>query len=1219
METSMHLRNTVESVYYTATKFDAKSGKRIPSLKSTMLHQLYDNFQQCSDQFPNDELMQIIFFVMPALNPILRSPRENMRHKTEMVVQTRCMLRTRREISWLSNRPGRTIREKIASSPHLLAEKNTYSTDTLENRTVAFLMRRLYSALQKRIISAESTAESSIMIEKLREFYNLYRVFRHSQLWEIPAEYPMRMNNVLISDKNYSKVRKAAMMLRQYEQREEWSSEKQTALFMTCAAQLAASHLLQYNEIHLLDGYTMWDLNDHDVFSTKFLAYGNDGKECCLRISLEFDSVVCTVVPMLPQSFTDRYSLLFRESVDVGDHRKKHISFCSVNEIERVENTYFSGTSTILKIAEYIRKACIELLGLDDNQFTVKATQLNEINNQLTVQSSQTIVLDFCTLYFRKNHKMLCDCAYTDSCCEETQFFIPEEHYIFGALDYPQTKLYDLFTDDTTSQESINLLLKQYTDVIGTGNMLAYLVADNVNSFEQKNLRKYIAGYFYKHNLPVWRSVAAAEGLRKTGLYKFNQGIDYLIIDTDVPGCPITRLRVRKDGTFEHFISTDALNDNSILSENLFAASYLERYLSYYGLNSWFTAEERSLMLHTGIINQVLREKQNSRKETGAVLYLHTKRSPIYLKLIQNKQILDIICSQVKHDIDVQLLAVVKKMTNPSIKTKVIYICSRPAVQQILMNLDKGFTLREPDLMLFGAKELCNNYCNGNPTWHEHLPHLSLMVPKDGRYQLLNIIGSQASVNAAVSGQIIRVKDKLQLPPGSNYYEFPLITEVLGKKIQLVGRLTSSAFPLREMVTAEMEICYNYGSEDTYELLLHPIGQNKPFRELKVEWIIPKYNRKENAEIQLPKMQTQTIAQIKPLFEKASIFIDLNIQMLQSGSSNFTAEKLAMSTHHMKDNLWQLIQIYALSSDQTERDRAEQMMDQAWEKLDSCYADILTYGKHFFPDDALVYHPDNIVDKTQQRFWKTIRTDCEYTLAIFAGIYEESCGTEYFLKKDLSRISNPYILSMLYLYCLTFSTDDELWEHFMNCFSHINSDKQKSVMRTMSVMFWRNPNTASRILTNYPDILNSISKQLIRILDHKNVQKELEKEINVRYLRELRDMMELLLALLRLRSSGFEHFVTGGEEAQKMARNIKMIDMCLAEKGMVSIIEGEPKQTKPQDLCQYFNQIQRIKLQTDAPYVLRNMTKLCYTLVVYLTGDYGADSISITNIDFSEA
>ena len=124
-----------------------------------------------------------------------------------------------RSMAWLSQRPGRTIREKLGGRPHALGVVRPMSVATRENRVVRRVLATLWSQLEPRLASIQSFGPVPARKAQLEDLERLCTTrLRASDLADVPPADRVSANNVLLDHADYSRVwRLWQLMHRQHE------------------------------------------------------------------------------------------------------------------------------------------------------------------------------------------------------------------------------------------------------------------------------------------------------------------------------------------------------------------------------------------------------------------------------------------------------------------------------------------------------------------------------------------------------------------------------------------------------------------------------------------------------------------------------------------------------------------------------------------------------------------------------------------------------------------------------------------------------------------------------------------------------------------------------------------------------------------------------------------------------------------------------------------
>lgn len=1169
-------KSAVESVCNTAVEFDSRSAKKQTACVSSYLSRLAIELSECSDTYPDDDLMQIMMYAFPAIKDILSSPREKMYRIPEMIPQQRVHSFSRKSLTWLSKRPGRTVREKIISSPKVLSQTKRFSYDTPENRAFAYLVKHLAEALNTRTKkAAEETNSAGRIINQLNAFERLWRQFRRSELSDIPAVLPAAANNALLSDKNYKKIYKAISMYKELRSRIEPNPDELLSAFVYSAAAAVSAEIYSKCDVLLFDGRKEW----MNALPTELLYTNPNGKPCILKISVERNALIIRSVRLRHQT------------ASVMTEGNPDLCLCFSFSIENQPTNENIGLPITVQVDDCQMHTYADLQGLNDCVAAifdfVCQNRIDERRNDVKDEKLQNaLTVDFTTYDVR----FLRD-----------KDDIP--HYCIGACEAIPAKncLYDI-RDGVVSVHSLTdpnpngdcSPVPEYYSRLSNQMELTYLVSDSADVFEQKNQRRLMGLYFGRRSFPVWKSIAATEIVRARP--KQNNLRKFCIIEPADPDCTMTIVAIRKDGYPER-MPPNTLGDSDVLSEDILAEQYLRKFAERYLQSENLTEEDFKSILSTGQINRLC-----SGETTKAEVYLKSENGWRRITIALDTSIL----FPLNHLAAKKLKAL---MELPEIKNSgvPVLICNSASLRDcITMRKEVSIDFCGTHELLISAQALADRYHAGQKTWFEHLPRLDFIVPKGGRYCKLSLISPQnCSVDAARSEVRINVEETMVLPADNKKmsYEFPLLKEDLGRENRVVAQIKSPAFPLTRDLCVSMELIYRYGYEDTYELILRPAGEDKPFTELKAEWISPKSQTKKDSAI--PVSQTpMSESNIMLLCDKYEYQVQQMIKQIELSKkyADFNVEILRICARRLCGIMRRMIRETQLENNE----RINTVLDSFEQKLLMPYYHII-----FDADDRL--YPN------------VVRTDNEakdimlYSMALFTGLYcceipeiDRFFSSEMFKSDYLAGIKKAdkkrydLVCSFTMQHYLMYCEDKEIWDRYIkNFFSEGDNNLRRSLLRSFSIMFWQNPKTLERIHDDYPEVLNWICWECAAFI-RKSARDKIK---DAKALKLTRDYMETLLAVLSLRTKrGFGRFQTGSNEALRLADAIKEYDMQLYEAGEFTSKDGTTT------FCQEYNRITRVQLEVTQPQALCKMTVLCYVLEVSLTGEEGADTIRV--LDF---
>jgi hypothetical protein len=148
---------------------------------------------------PRDRLRAIVDHVASALHHLLGQARQRIVRSHAVVPLHAARELDSVSVAWLARQSGRTVREKLAGKPGVMAVRREASTDTLENRLLRAFCRHLEPLLVARCAAFRDTSDEQDLLDRLRHW--LREDGAGVRDW---ANVPP--NNVLLQDRHYRKI-----------------------------------------------------------------------------------------------------------------------------------------------------------------------------------------------------------------------------------------------------------------------------------------------------------------------------------------------------------------------------------------------------------------------------------------------------------------------------------------------------------------------------------------------------------------------------------------------------------------------------------------------------------------------------------------------------------------------------------------------------------------------------------------------------------------------------------------------------------------------------------------------------------------------------------------------------------------------------------------------------------------------------------------------------
>ena len=206
------LLNQLRNCLFSVLEFDPNTGEPLLSDMTSFLDRVSEIIPLSKEELEErksnkfDWLYKSLSYNGRSLLYLLGNPRNEIirSHERMNIYQAREI--DSAGIMEISRRPGRTVREKIAVKPTILAVKREQGADTLENRLLKKYLTRLINALEERqkcFTDLNYENEDST----LSRIYSIIRRWLKSDEADCIGKWQnLPPNNILLHDKNYKKI-----------------------------------------------------------------------------------------------------------------------------------------------------------------------------------------------------------------------------------------------------------------------------------------------------------------------------------------------------------------------------------------------------------------------------------------------------------------------------------------------------------------------------------------------------------------------------------------------------------------------------------------------------------------------------------------------------------------------------------------------------------------------------------------------------------------------------------------------------------------------------------------------------------------------------------------------------------------------------------------------------------------------------------------------------
>ena len=216
---------------------------------------------ECPDRFVFDDFANIAKTASYSLKRIFQDPSSNLVRIKEMVDINKAQHFGPDTTKWLSQRPGKTLAEKLGSKNRILSSRPIFTKDTKENQETLYLYDNLYWILGKRVSKAKCyscTKTECIYHDKfgeLKRLFDSYFAVKNNVFEGVQRKKQDMPNNKLISDQYYKMIWESVSQLSMtdIETKRKWENLKEST--MSIVMLVAASELLKKSGVYIQEQF----------------------------------------------------------------------------------------------------------------------------------------------------------------------------------------------------------------------------------------------------------------------------------------------------------------------------------------------------------------------------------------------------------------------------------------------------------------------------------------------------------------------------------------------------------------------------------------------------------------------------------------------------------------------------------------------------------------------------------------------------------------------------------------------------------------------------------------------------------------------------------------------------------------------------------------------------------------------------------------------------
>ena len=795
-------------------KFDPFSDKPIFSDVDSLLMRISE-YSNSTDKVIKDNVYHLVEFTSKELDYLLKNLREKILRNHESMPLYSVRETDGKSLQILARRPGKTVKEKLANQPYMIAVKRRFSTDTLENQLLKLFVSKLQNLL---FLRKKYLDKVGLLSDDLAsDFISKINFWKHSEEAEAIGVWKNNPpNNVLLQDRRYRKVWLGWSMLRNLDGT---LSDFSSGIYPQISSYVfwsLANEFSKYENVRIFQRPVIFDSDTSLKFKYKEAFYGavivSDSPDILLRCYKENNEIIITLGGRT-------YTLIFADgqvTLRIGtanDIRSTKIRSTEITEYPAIIVKNLIDSFGTFKVAEKTNVECLYSgnKAAIDLSYTYPiycdGTSVSKFKNRIMVQT--WISKSDKELAYKINNKLSNGIVFKDPDYEIQTHTIKS---VLSAKDRGQN----------SKLKRINASIQLFQSVREELNVdkLVYAVPDIIDDFDVEPIRIGINSA-YNASAPVPVSIAICEDtLQQNKFNNLESGDLIIVVDSYIDGVALTPIltdfdkKLKKEAPetegiqFIRYPSVFSRNKNYIETFKKIPCSdsLRSRLSTFYGIDAVYEGLKES-SYYTDDYEHPLLDK-----------------SQIAKLIIENADI-DLVTGSLGTAVKFTKLHVLSNKKCISLKG----ISKLPKISTVHTGLStaKGiYTIDDIESKLTESS-----------LWFDYLPELKIEAVVNGKKELLNLVKNKKikpQLNVSVS---IPIAWNFTLPANKKFYHFPLVQGNGGKNFNYEAFIESNVFPLKESLDCSLELTYTYGAENPYKLAFIPkrnIGEHR----LNVQWKI---------------------------------------------------------------------------------------------------------------------------------------------------------------------------------------------------------------------------------------------------------------------------------------------------------------------------------------------------------------------------------------------
>jgi len=750
-----------------------------------------------------DKFTQLLSYSDVALKSVINQPRYKVIREHGFVPIYKAQQLDNRSVQWLSRQPGNNIRQKLSANPNVLALTRRNCLDTQENRFVHNVIKYLDYLLEVKQESLGLTDDQEWLTQELDLWCS------KEEVKEIKAWEAMPPNNVLLEDKNYKKIWHVGNKLNRLDEEISYIFNNLTTSFSHRLWFELITHLQGVSGVHFIEYMLLPNIADL-TFERAYTSLKNDSKNLEAKgiyspgqsnydeISANYDYQKSEIVLEYHSGIKKRFTVsISTQGVVVNDKDKQLFSYTLTDNIremaKNISHTWL-GTSThqTPRRLQTLKSDSFATINLSSSQPYIRCEPRpnKDTPDKKVVNKASILPLRLIGQKFKESGDIL-DLSLSTAIDLDEDAEILNYHSIFEDENA-------FFVADQIAKGLISPKVN-------------YLLSDHISDFESKIVRREFNRVFYRAT-PLPRSIAATFALHKTN-ETIQKGRLFVVLEHALDGLyatPILGHKNEKESYWERHPSfkVNKKGSNTLVEEALekeYPSDIINFLSSTFGYSELISKNTKPAIKYKD--NWFVLNENQRKNISGKVISVNKASLSDLLKKngINNYHSLNIIS------------------LSPSIKNEDFH----PKQYHEKLDVTLGSQALH-DLISIDKNRVY---------WRDHLPKLYTRLPKAGKEVELIFVDGKTTIEPKRGSRVsLPIKSTFTIPAGKEKITLPIFQGQGEESKRFMLTLEHSVFPLKKAIHCKLDLGYTYGDEEPYQLIFRPIDDGAPFNQVIAKW-----------------------------------------------------------------------------------------------------------------------------------------------------------------------------------------------------------------------------------------------------------------------------------------------------------------------------------------------------------------------------------------------